>query len=1224
MSDHFQLKKIILIDSFWAGKTVLLNLDGHTNLSGTNGAGKTTFLRLMQLFWGERPSNIVGGTGSKKGFLDYYLPRSNSYLIYEYQRPHQQVCHVMVQSDGRGARYKFIDAPYNKEFYIDENDFPRDGASIDRLYRSTVETSKLMGVDDYCSVIQCHQVGSGKKELRPLQRRFAMAATPITHIEKVIGSVIEKIGDFDIIKQMLIDISRDKLSHNLLDQEQEKNPFQLNKQHIDAWLADLNAARELEGNREYFDELLQTIAALKDTLNELSHIHYLALLNHQKTQLELTAIAQRIEHLKIQREQLKQNHEQQLAPKIDQLSELKVQIKQLDFEIQSLEEQKLEYEQQDAESFAIKGALLEQHQQKQKDIQQEIEALESKSKEINALYEQKLTDLAHRHNSQLQNLNNQRTTEQLTKEQQLSEAQSVFQQRKDQLDQDQAARQLPVNDKKSQLSIDLGITKAKLNNIPVPAALQQQLSQTQQELETVRKDTKQAYQAQEAAQSIYTSALAGYQAIEEQVKAKKAELKNTQQQHSQCHKRLRPEPGTLQYFLENEVDRWEHNIGRVIAPELLESKDLEPQLTESAHSDFYGLQINLERLAERANLTADKASLEQQEKALFTHLERLKNDLEQLEASLIAANKMREQSRIELDQAKLHVQRFSKNEERLLSEEDGVKNLIKAEQAKTHAEIEQEIQRLSQEILDCEQRLKSISSDNTNQLDNLYREHLARRGAIESDSDNSIKTIASQIDAENSAFTQEHQRITQQLKTDLQVNGADDTILELNKQLKQRKADEQQARLFQSQAKDYQNWLQQRWQQHPSLCQQRSSSHQKILKLDDDIKQSENDYKHQRAQLNQEITTQDTQQEVARSLLIQLNSTMDQLKSCPPMLTGDNREYAPATLLGLTQAAMRQRKQQESSLHKGRQTLVQLFNKHHRSQLAEAWQKAMELSTGPNDYFQAEALEIEHPLINVLQMVANVKQATSQQIDLHANDVNAFYQHLRQFESILKNTGTELSKHVSEKQYFAALGEITVTVRSKMNDLEYWQALKKFGDNYHQYLDQVDLTGHDEIPKSLIEAMSELTSMLPATGVKIKHLSLFDIEFSIIENGQIKHARNAKELKDVSSTGLSYLALITFFTGVTSMLRKQNNTIVCWPIDELGDLAPENIEAMMTMLAKQNIHIMSATPTADRHVLGLFERRYLLDKQQLHEVNLPESKLDQLLNNLNAEALSHV
>ncbi|MBS4053104.1 MAG: ATP-binding protein, partial [Methylomonas sp.] len=90
--------------------------------------------------------------------------------------------------------------------------------------------------------------------------------------------------------------------------------------------------------------------------------------------------------------------------------------------------------------------------------------------------------------------------------------------------------------------------------------------------------------------------------------------------------------------------------------------------------------------------------------------------------------------------------------------------------------------------------------------------------------------------------------------------------------------------------------------------------------------------------------------------------------------------------------------------------------------------------------------------------------------------------------------------------------------------------------------------------------------------------------------------------------------LITFFTGITAMLRKQNPTVVCWPIDELGDLAPENIEAMMNLLAKQNIQILSATPTADRHVLALFKRRYLLTQQKLHEVELPPSKLEQLLN----------
>ena len=65
--------------------------------------------------------------------------------------------------------------------------------------------------------------------------------------------------------------------------------------------------------------------------------------------------------------------------------------------------------------------------------------------------------------------------------------------------------------------------------------------------------------------------------------------------------------------------------------------------------------------------------------------------------------------------------------------------------------------------------------------------------------------------------------------------------------------------------------------------------------------------------------------------------------------------------------------------------------------------------------FLAEALDIEEPLKTVLPMVANIKQATGQQIELHATDVNAFYDHLHQFDRIIKQTGQSLSNHVSEK-----------------------------------------------------------------------------------------------------------------------------------------------------------------------------------------------------------------
>jgi len=521
MSDSFRLHKIILIDSFWPGKSVLLKLDGHTNLSGTNGAGKTTFLRLMQLFWGERPSNIVGGSGSKKGFLDYYLPRGSSCLVYEYQRPHGQVCHVMVQSDGRGAKYKFIDAPYRQDFYIGENGLPRDSHSIERHYKTlNAEASRFIAVDDYCSIIQCHQVSSGKRWLRPLQQRFAMGFAPMTHIEKVIGSVIEKIGDFDVIKQMLIDISRNKLSQTFLQNEDEQQPFQLNKQHIDAWLSDLTAAREIEAKRGDFDELLQTIGEYKETLKTLSHIHALALDSHKAGLKEKDALEQSLRELNEQRDRLQQEHDSQLDPKTDELIECNERRKELNYQIDALETQKLDYERQDAESFAFKASLLEQHVERQVKIKGEIEALESKTQEIKAYYEKQLDELRHTHDSQTQTFERQCAEAQFAQEKSLRETDEAFQQRKEELRQAKESRLQPIKEQQMQWLTEFEVEKSRLRNPPIPQALAEQQAKNRQALEAAVKENRLAYQARHDAQNDYQSKLDQFRQIEQKLKDK--------------------------------------------------------------------------------------------------------------------------------------------------------------------------------------------------------------------------------------------------------------------------------------------------------------------------------------------------------------------------------------------------------------------------------------------------------------------------------------------------------------------------------------------------------------------------------------------------------------------------------------------------------------------------------------------------------------------------------
>jgi hypothetical protein len=281
------------------------------------------------------------------------------------------------------------------------------------------------------------------------------------------------------------------------------------------------------------------------------------------------------------------------------------------------------------------------------------------------------------------------------------------------------------------------------------------------------------------------------------------------------------------------------------------------------------------------------------------------------------------------------------------------------------------------------------------------------------------------------------------------------------------KTKEQEALENQQLDKEYQVWLKNKWLQHPEFCQQIINHKQLLTRLEDEIKQFEVNYKNKKAATNRQISRKKTDHDKTQSLLTQLNYCTDQLKSCQPILNNDLPDYAADTLFRLTQNTVQQRKQHEIILENGKRTLLALFSKHNRSRLAEAWQQALDSAQGTGAFFLAELLEIEQPLNNVLQMVAHVKQVTIQQIDTHAFDVNAFYRHLRQFERVIKATGADLSRHVNEEKYFDALGEITVKIRSKMNDLEYWQALKNFGDNYDEYKNDVVLTGNNEIPNTL-------------------------------------------------------------------------------------------------------------------------------------------------------------
>lgn len=68
-----KLLRVILIDSLCRGEIVEVKADENTCLTGTNGIGKSTFLKLIPLFYGAPAGRMVRKGTNTTSFADHYV-----------------------------------------------------------------------------------------------------------------------------------------------------------------------------------------------------------------------------------------------------------------------------------------------------------------------------------------------------------------------------------------------------------------------------------------------------------------------------------------------------------------------------------------------------------------------------------------------------------------------------------------------------------------------------------------------------------------------------------------------------------------------------------------------------------------------------------------------------------------------------------------------------------------------------------------------------------------------------------------------------------------------------------------------------------------------------------------------------------------------------------------------------------------------------------------------
>jgi hypothetical protein len=1232
MAEHgYSLLRIIIIDSFWQGQVNELDLTGHTQLEGTNGAGKTSLMRLLPLFYGMRPSDIVSKVDQAKNFADFYLPRESSILVYEYARPFGQKCQVLATSDGRGVHFKFIEAAYDSQYFIasiaGSKAKPFTISEIEKNYRNIgKDSSKFLGIDKYRQVIQNLRSGHKHKDIRLLQNRYSFSEQACPHIDKVINGTIEKNLDFEAVKRMLVAIASDHLARDTHD---EKEQLSLNKADITNWLADIQASRAIKKVADKISVWQTDFSAFASLVNKLQHLH-----------AEVIAHQERLEIKQQQRDELKKSSiatrntldselvkitEQYQKALFDLVAKIEADLSKIDL----LDADKLNFDDDDASSYQIKAEQAPQIQAELNEVIAVIDAFEGNISKIGQKFDKLIQQIEV---EKLKGISSNKEKSALITTQsneQLSRIHTVFHQQEHALNAQLHKEELKLQKDQQQIQYQVNTAKQQLFQPMIPAELTADIENNIQALTHAQQNYNQLVQQEsELQKQQYQLEKQQNQHLSQRSEVNRY-LEQLKKDYHQVELQLLPQADSLHHYLINEpkAANWQDTIGRLLTTEQLSRSDLNPQWLGNSNDNnlpasLYGLSIDLQQLPCDDSLFLDEAQLREKRQIIETKLQTQTDKVSQIDTQLKFISK-------EINQLKLtvttHAQSLSQQKLTLGQLNTQQESLVVKKQLAIKAHrltIEAQLQNLTQQLKMLEKKQHSFEENKAEQLHELTNDKLEKCMVVESDRDNQLTLLSEQLSTLISNTKQRLASLKKQQASDIEHLDPDG---EVDKGIAKRVILEQnlqQCALFAQKARDYNSFMNERYCYRDALAEE--NQNRKIIK-----RNIESNHEDSRIELTTKITglkqlirKNNQEKQATDDLLVQLNENK---RLCEmSAINSELSEQEPNNQADLTVSFFHDYHQQFKAIEKRLASQLNTFSErfrkdHSGSELFENWQKLLHDN---DNYSGAKSLfKYREPISELLNSADQKQQSTYQLVTVNATMINEFYQHIENFGRNIKRIGKRLSTKVTALAHFEALADINVTTVMKQEELDYWGPLQKFAEVFELYKDQLR-DGLGEVPDDLVFAMQKLASYLPNEGFVLAHNNLFDLEFTIVEKGQIKHARNAKQLKKVSSTGLSYLAMLSLFAGLLAMLRgdSKHASQIILPVDELGELAAENIDLLLKMFNDNHISMLSASPSTDRHILSLYHRHYKLKDNKIYHADIPQSRLDELLAKRNKTA----
>ncbi|MBL1319701.1 MAG: ATP-binding protein [Methylophaga sp.] len=1220
------LTRIILIDSYLPGKRYIIDLHGQTNITGDNGLGKTSLIKLPVIFYGERPTKLGIQHNidmNHKGFSGRYLPRDGSYVIFEYKAQGNLKCAVFLpdKNTEEGLCRYFIDTNYNDElFFDDDNNTPisRD-TFIQRLTQKNIRNYSPRTYELYRSVLLDGTVKG--------QTHFSMvpAGARMSRLHDLFSGMLNRSADFTVLCKIIEGWAHNDIPNDAA--ESLKN-FKVDKGQLQSWVKEYQAQNRL--NSSVKPELIKQI---KDSYEEYKFNSGLIPLVAEKAASLKAKIKQQI--IDDQSEYDASVAEINTGKKRAQESEgkysaekevLKTKLNSVQAKLDTLESCKKEYETTIGSNYQSRINKLGQHKSSFKLAENSLKQLNAESENIESWHTNKKNEVIAQFESEWMNYKVQLA--ELSSKQQ-SEIHGMQQQHVDQLsimDNNHQQDILPITTKISDLELDSQRITTRIDNPVVPKELSDLQDQVNDSIETLTNKRSEYLEIIEEQNQTVDVNKQDHQKQDGKFDDIEQKRNDVLDELGEIDKKLNSHQNSLLNFLKTNVKGWEDTFGKVVKEEVLTNYKLDPHIINDDDNLLFGISIDTSALPEPS--TFDIVLLESEKDKQVQELESIESLLTKHENILNSSYTKWKKSKDVLANTNSLLRKLKPQREALDKQSEYIQKDIENWIKNVRKDGDTELKEIEIKIETATLNLSDVGEKHRLERQSLIDDYNLTLTNIKSRNEEAKRSIQSDMDTLGDRKEKAINELQEIRDTNLSKKGIDPAKLTLLEQrIDSLKKSVEDLESLSITVAAYNKFMNSEYPKTKAFKRDKKELSGRLTQSKVAYSNARNDlFNADKAllSLEKEFNVRKEKTRNQHSMLIELQRKTQSVIS----LNEEGMDYSlgenisPEQLSSIHQDAVEKQEISFSQLSSLLIPLKSIFlsDESKGTSLHNYW---INNSRNENNLIEVATL--------ILDYLENSHGNSPQDNDVRIlrnslNDLdklNNYVDYISNFSKKITKFSKQLDTHMEQVSSFESLQSLTAVVYFSLTDTQTWKDMKKLSDAYSSWK-EFELKNYKlehrkpQLPSAeLFEMIEDYVENSNDEQLSINDLAdHIDFRIRFYDKGVERRVKSKKQLSQASSNALSYLILVVLFIGFVNMVRRNHDVQFVWALDELTEISKKNIEILLSLLNDNNIHLISACPNVDEHIYELFDKTYELYETENKQIELGEIITEDDLNSV--------